>query len=526
MPQIPALCYRFHLIALTAGLLFSQAIQAEDCGEIADQIGHGEIRWDEAAIYVQGTAAPNLLQKNMSMIKRGASRAARLDAYRKAASVLAGVSLTASLQVGDVPGATSRVRGFIQGARLCKSKFYADGGVDLVLRIPLVSVYKSLQTTEDPLDLATEVSNGTSSDGTDDGLEYTGLIVDVRDLSFVPAMAPMLSSPEGVTLLDEHTGGVGLPVQYVYPNSPGILTQVAGTRPLRVPAISLGDRSPSEIVLDPGTSALLAKDHGFRYAGKTVLIVSEPGRIDCRSMASRVNEAEVDWVNRIILSRGHGQVDFAADYEQAVQMRLMERAAEVDAERLLVTGAYELVTNGEIQGKPAPLVNAVRCGAKYFKDGKAEVVTAVPMDQLNVPLSWGAKIAEGEVASDTRVPTGVILNTSQIQDYVPSYSPKLVDPQGEVLYSNEFVTGAYGRTYGGAAYHSSNESAVLDKRTGAAPVEITPVGLVDNRPGVLQLSAEDAKIFRQLAQNSSVLKRGAVSIILPARQVITERESH
>ena len=66
------------------------------CGEIADRISHVDIVWTENAIFVQGTAAPNLSDsyKPVSTIKRETQRAATLEAYRKAAEVLAGVNIT------------------------------------------------------------------------------------------------------------------------------------------------------------------------------------------------------------------------------------------------------------------------------------------------------------------------------------------------------------------------------------------------------------------------------------------------
>lgn len=484
----------------------------DDCGEIGNQIGHGEIRWDESAIYVQGTAAPNLAQKNLTMIKRGASRAARMDAYRKAAAVLAGVSLTASSKVGDLPGATSRVSGFIRGATLCKSKFYADGGVDLVLRIPMASVYANLKSDAK----AASVSTGAS--------EYSGLIVDVRHLPFVPAIVPTLASTDGFKFLEQSSAINQLPVKYVYSDASTLLEEVAGKKPLKVSAVSLGLFSPSEIVLEASAIDALKLKPEFLGQGRTVIIMRKPKEINCKEMTVSITETKVDWVRRLILTRGYGEVDFSSDYDQAVKMRLMERAAEVDAERRLTTEAIDLSTNRELKGSISVLVNAARCGAKYFKDGKAEVVLAAPLDQLVLPIPWASKTATPE-AHENNTSTGVIIDARQLQGFMPTLAPVLIGPSGELLYGSEFVQAAYGRTFGGAGYVENLEAAIVDERIGFKPLVLKPLKHVEGQAHVLQFSTKDAERIQMLAARSDVLARAAIVIVLPLSDPTSNSEA-
>ena len=476
---------------------------ASECGEVAGKMRHGEIRWDESAIYVQGTAAPNLSQKNLTMIKRGASRAARLDAYRKAAAVLGGVTLTATESVGDVPGANSHVSGFLQGAELCDSKFYADGGVDLVLRVPMASVYTNLATDIPPV----KIEYGTS--------EYTGMVIDVRALPFIPAMIPTLTLASGQTVLDQQTRSKTLPVRYVYSETSPLISQFTGINPLFVEATSLGTSSPSEIFLEASATSALSSKPGFLSEGQTVIVMREPSQIDCKAMTASVRETQVDWVNRLVLSRGYGDVDFSKDTSQAVRLRLLERSAEVDAERLLSLESVARATNNEHSTVQNVLVNAVRCGAKFFKDGKAEVVQAVPLDQLTFPMQWASGVMNESASEDLGLYTGLVIDARHLDGFVPTIAPSFSSSGGDLLYNSKQVEGTYGRTWGGAGYQLSVEDAMSDERTGDSPLVVVPMGQIEGSPHVLLFSEEVAEKIRQLGSQTHVLQKAALVIVLP-----------
>ena len=97
----------------------SGSFAESNCGAIADRITHGATVWTENAIFVQGTAAPNLSDpyKPVSTIKRETKRAATLDAYRKAAEVLAGVYITGDRMASDTPLITSRIQAYVRAGR-------------------------------------------------------------------------------------------------------------------------------------------------------------------------------------------------------------------------------------------------------------------------------------------------------------------------------------------------------------------------------------------------------------------------
>jgi len=147
---------------------FFSAAGEEDCSKLADQIGHGGILWTENAIIRQGTAPPDLSDstRSIALIKRLAKRVATLDAFRKAAGILSGVRLTGKWNSSKQREIRARISAYVRNIQICNPKFYADGGVDMVVQIPLTGAFSREQLVSAGTDVATSESN------------YTGLIID------------------------------------------------------------------------------------------------------------------------------------------------------------------------------------------------------------------------------------------------------------------------------------------------------------------------------------------------------------
>ena len=124
-------------------------------------------------------------------------------------------------------------------------------------------------------------------------------------------------------------------------------------------------------------------------------------------------------------------------------MRLMEQAAEVYAERRLTMEAMNLSANSEMRSSIIVLVNAARGGAKYRKDGKAEVMLAPPLDHWVLPIPCASRTFIPEVHEGSTA-IGVIIGGRELQGFVPTPVPDLIVPSGEFLYVSGFVHAAYG----------------------------------------------------------------------------------
>jgi len=380
--------WRIITVSFVICILFNMPYEAEaqdNCGGIADKISHGFILWTENAIIAQGTAAPNLSDpdKPVSAIKHEAQRAATLDAYGKIAGVLAGINVTSATFAADSPHIISRINAYVRQPKICKTKYYADGGVDIVVKVPLAGELVKALLPDAGKNVATSKS------------KYTGLIVDASAVAFSPAIAPRLLAPDGTVLYSQEKVRLDIvvkrgTVKYVQDRK-AIKKDHVGKRPLEARVTSLGAISPGDLVVDQNVATILADSPAFLGYGKVAIITSPIRKIDCKELASKKVDQMIDWERKIAVAKGTGRVNFSQKVDNSVRMRMMEKAAEVDAERKLLelilkinvdgnnTLKNTLDTSNQIEGV---VKNAVRCSAKYFKDGSAEVVLAAPFDGI------------------------------------------------------------------------------------------------------------------------------------------------
>jgi len=502
---------------IIAGVLYNMSPEAraqDNCGGIADKVSHGFIIWTENAIIAQGTAAPNLSdpQKPVSVIKREAQRAATLDAYRKIAGVLAGINVTSTAIAADSPHVVSRINAYVRQPKICKTKYYADGGVDIVVKVPLDGeLVKALLTSA-----GTNVASAKS--------KYTGLIVDASAVAFSPALAPRLLAPDGKVLYSQEKVKLDVvvkkgAVKYVR-NRKEIKKDRVGVKPLEARVIGLGAMSPVDLVVDQRAASILAGSPAFLGNGKVVIITSPIRKIDCRGLAGTEIDQRIDWERKMVVARGTGRVNFSRKMDDSVRMRMMEKAAEVDAQRKLLelilkinVDGYKILkntlsTSGQIEGV---VKNAVRCGAKYFRDGSAEVVLAAPIDGIAFKGAVPGKMMLSDMAVVESHVSGLIIDASGMA-FKPALTPKLLAPDGRELYGPDMVSPAYVRQYGVAGYSSSLDQAKKDQRTGNQPL-IVHAGRIAENPSQLVLAAGDVNKIAQLNNMSGLLLQGRVIIV-------------
>ncbi len=485
------------------------------CGEIADRISHGDIVWTENAIFVQGTAAPNLSDsyKPVSAIKRETQRAATLDAYRKAAEVLAGVNITGDRMASDDPRVTTRIQAFVRQPQICKAKYYADGGVDMVVKVPLSGELAQALLPEAGTRLA-----ATKSD-------MSGLVVDAARLPFSPALSPRLLAPDGRVLFSQEHVSVevirsGSAVRYVT-SEKQITREMVGPRPMKTSAVALGPQSPSDLILDQVAADALRDSPAFLGKGKVAIITAAPQPFRCNDLFAEVQDQHIDWERKMLLARGFGRMTFTGREDEAVRIRMMERAAEVDAQRRLLELLLEVrVDSGsrmkDIAGKSKRLQgvvrNAVRCGARYYRDGSAEVVLAAPIDGI---VTVGVTLVEAQQVP-VQIPagkaaTGLIIDTSSTR-YSPALAPELVAPDGSSIYDRQTAARGWVHKHGFAGFQRTMAAARTDPRIGPRPV-IVRAGPDSRMPQRLVLSITDANKLDLIRQMPVPLRQGRVIIV-------------
>src|SRR5688572_6978443 len=136
-------------IALAVVILNTAAASAWAQNEVSQSVGHGQINWTAKTVTATGSGAPNLqTSKTAAAARLGAERAAKMDAYRNVLEAVRGVRVSGSQSAGQVidatPAVKSRVEGIIQGFKVIDTKYYSDGGVDVIVQGPIDGVLEAL----------------------------------------------------------------------------------------------------------------------------------------------------------------------------------------------------------------------------------------------------------------------------------------------------------------------------------------------------------------------------------------------
>lgn len=172
-----------------AGIVTLGTITAHAQGVSQDLPGHGKINWTDKTITVTGSGAPNLKAANVAVARLGAERAAKMDALRNILEAVKGVKVSGTTTAAGImdakPEVRAKVQGVVQGFKVLDTKYYSDGGVDLVVQVPLAGVTEALVA-----DAGTKTSDGNSG-GT------TGVIVNAKGLKVSPALAPRILDEKG-----------------------------------------------------------------------------------------------------------------------------------------------------------------------------------------------------------------------------------------------------------------------------------------------------------------------------------------
>ncbi|MGC9042376.1 MAG: LPP20 family lipoprotein [Myxococcota bacterium] len=142
---------------LLAMFLIGTCLYAQTDSKAQDQViqklSHGQVNWTNKVIVVTGSAAPNLKGGVVAaQVRLQTERAAELDAYRKILEIVKGVRVDSSWTVGDmmqsVPEVRTTVEGLIKGMKRIDTKYYSDGGVDVIVQVDLEGMMASTVAKE------------------------------------------------------------------------------------------------------------------------------------------------------------------------------------------------------------------------------------------------------------------------------------------------------------------------------------------------------------------------------------------
>lgn len=182
----------FLSLVLSLGAAYAGLFDGDN--QVVEQLGAGEVNWSTNVIRAVGSGAPSPDAPNVAVARLGAERAAKLDAMRNILETVKGVRIDSqttivnSMTQSDV--INSRVEGLVKGARVVKTRYLSDGGVEVIVEMPITggladAVYGSVPN----LGSASVPKVGTAV--------YTGLIIDARGTGARPAMSPKVVDQDG-----------------------------------------------------------------------------------------------------------------------------------------------------------------------------------------------------------------------------------------------------------------------------------------------------------------------------------------
>ena len=162
---------------------------------VRQSIGYAEVDWTHGAILATGTGAPRIDLSNVAKSRLSAEKTAIMDARTHMLAAIRKMRVTAAQSGRQLLADASiriKVEGVIEDCAINDTRYYSNGGVDVVLRC---SFGRGLASVLGPTGPKTPIRASRES-------EFTGLIVDASGINAVPAMFLTLVGDNGKVLLE------------------------------------------------------------------------------------------------------------------------------------------------------------------------------------------------------------------------------------------------------------------------------------------------------------------------------------
>lgn len=249
---------------------------AQEAGEVTEgdlKLQHGQVNWTEHSITATGSGAPDLKAPNVAVARLGAERVAKLDALRNILETLKGVRVSSEITVEKEMVTSSKMRSKIEGVarnfKVLKTKYYSDGGVDLVVQMSLDG--KLASTLLKSADQAPQAADAANS----------GLIIDARGIKALPALSPKVLDESGSLLYSSETleksalEGNGV-VAYFKDVEAAKKNERVASNPLVIKALKLSSGSRTDVVLSNADAEKLKTPQGvmkYMTQGRVIIVL-------------------------------------------------------------------------------------------------------------------------------------------------------------------------------------------------------------------------------------------------------------
>jgi hypothetical protein len=268
---------RYWLVVICIMALPLAALAQDDVTDGDLKVGHGQVNWTERTITATGSGAPDLKAPNVAVARLGAERVAKMDALRNILETLKGVQLNSEVTVENEMVTNSKMRSKIQGVvrrfKVLKTKYYSDGGVDLIVQMSL----------DGPLGKTLIQDAGKKADSVPAKGEAknTGLVIDARGFKAKPALSPKVLDEKGeVVYSSEYLGEEALDtlgvVGYFKDIDSAKKNKRVGANPLVIKAKGLSKDSKTDLVIsNQEASNFKSADANVKYLvdGKVIIVI-------------------------------------------------------------------------------------------------------------------------------------------------------------------------------------------------------------------------------------------------------------
>jgi len=257
---------------LTVVVVLCSASVAWAQGDVSQDVpGHGQINWTAKTITATGTGAPDLKAPNAAVARIGAERVARMDALRNVLEAVKGAKISGTTKaeglIAESPQLNAKVQGVVRNFKVLDIKYYSDGGVDIIVEVPLSGVTEALVT-----DAGASPHKGKKpGDGT------TGVIINAKGLAVAPGLAPRIYNEGGDELYGAQVVNKNAIRQYGVAGYTRSLdkamkdTRVSG-KPLVIKALRVPAKGSADVVVAKNDAAKLASLTGLLGQGKVIFV--------------------------------------------------------------------------------------------------------------------------------------------------------------------------------------------------------------------------------------------------------------
>lgn len=262
------------VLSMTLTLAPLSAIAEEPAKDaVAQSVAHGQVDWTAKTITATGSGAPDLKAANVAVARLGAERAAKADALRNILEAVKGVRINGSQTAGAAmdgsPEVKAKVEGVVRNFKVVDTKYYSDGGVDVIVQVPMDGVLAEALLPTAPA--------ATAATPTESAAGPSGVIVNAKGLKVAPALAPRLMDESGKEIYGPTMVGHDALVQRGVASYTKSLeqatrdTRVSG-KPLVVKGVRLSQAGSADVIVSADDALKLASAKGVLGLGKVIIV--------------------------------------------------------------------------------------------------------------------------------------------------------------------------------------------------------------------------------------------------------------